>query len=159
SPLMELGSRRPRLWNLFRAVQITGGIELVGMTLHALAVSELKVATRPKTLVESLDISGCIAAIVRISLSPMLQYLSIPLVSQDPNWDGLDSFWQAFAGMLAASLPFALLYLLSFATLAVRWSILGTAPESVVILTAPLLPALSNLFLSDRMHKEISRLE
>ncbi|CAE7716857.1 unnamed protein product [Symbiodinium sp. CCMP2456] len=103
----------------FRVVQLSALLELGALTWHAFILSEETQQTKAVRLGVMIDIVGCIAAIVRASLVPLVLFFQPGRAQDGHRVSETSSFGQVIFGVLASLVPFSILYLVSFLMLVV----------------------------------------
>lgn len=100
-------------------MQLSALLELGAMTWHAFILSEETQQTKAVRLGVLIDIVGCIAAIVRASLVPLVLFFQPRRAQDGHRISETSSFGQVIFGVLASLVPFSILYLVSFLMLVV----------------------------------------
>eukprot|EP00933_Yihiella_yeosuensis_P035310 TRINITY_DN28831_c0_g1_i1.p1 TRINITY_DN28831_c0_g1~~TRINITY_DN28831_c0_g1_i1.p1 ORF type:complete len:264 (-),score=20.42 TRINITY_DN28831_c0_g1_i1:15-806(-) len=147
---------------LTRRMQVASALEVAVMTLHALQVNEY--TFHAARLATSFDLIGCVAALTRVAVAPLLVHYAMPLMSEAPaTLDQVHTMWQMFSGMMALSIPFVLLYMLVFVSLSVPWlaSRMDESATSVpfYIPAVPLAVSFIIVAISFQLWTEVSRLD
>mmetsp|Transcript_11764 Transcript_11764/g.25530 ORF Transcript_11764/g.25530 Transcript_11764/m.25530 type:complete len:247 (+) Transcript_11764:60-800(+) len=129
-----------------RVLQLVALLELGTVTWHAYMLSEETQQTKAVRLGVMIDIVGCMAAIVRVSVVPLALVFQPGRTQDGHRVNETSSFGQVVFGVLASLVPFSMLYLVSFLMLAVDKNLRPPA-----LLAPPAMASCCNVVLAVRV--------